>query len=56
MTANYRILTADRKIKNAGTDSPSWFTLEMAKKEVDYSAGEMVYEFDYNRERLYEVF
>lgn len=42
----YRILTKDRKIKFAGTDNPSWFTLQKAKQVVNYSNGEMIYEYD----------
>jgi hypothetical protein len=34
----------------------SWFTLEKAKELVNYSNGEMIYEYDYNGEQLWEVF
>lgn len=44
MKATYRIITADRRIKYAGTDQPSWFTLETARKLVNYQAGEMIVE------------
>jgi hypothetical protein len=53
--AKYRIITSDQKIKYAGTDEPSWLTLEDAKTKVDISAGEMIYEFDKNGNRLYEI-
>jgi hypothetical protein len=52
----YRILKPDMRIKYAGTDSPSWFfSLDEAKKHVDYSKGEMIYEYDINGDRLWEV-
>jgi len=51
---NYRILTAERKIKFAGTGEDSWFDLATAKKKVDYSAGEMIYEYEHG-EPLWEV-
>jgi uncharacterized pyridoxamine 5'-phosphate oxidase family protein len=53
--ANYRIIKEDRKIKFAGTDKDSWMTLEIAKKEVDYSKGEMIYEYSQNGNPLFEV-
>jgi hypothetical protein len=55
MNARYRIITADQKIKFAGTDRPSWLTLEQAKSEIDYSKGEMIYEYDKSGNRLWEV-
>ena len=55
MKANYRILNADRTVKFTGTETGSWFTLERAKELVDYSAGEMIYEYDNNGNRLWEV-
>lgn len=39
--ADYRILTADRRIKFAGTDEPSWLNLSDAKSKVE--KGEMIY-------------
>jgi hypothetical protein len=42
----YRIQTADGKIKFAGTDFNSWFTLEDARNLVDYSSGERIIEHD----------
>ena len=53
--AKYRILNSDGRIKYTGTEMGSWFTLEKAKQIVDYSQGEMIYEYDNNGERLYEV-
>lgn len=54
--ANYRIIKSNGRVKYAGTGMPSWFTLDKAKQNVDYSQGEMIYEYDNNGERLYEVF
>lgn len=51
----YRIVTSDQKIKYAGTGENSWFTLMAAKLKVDYSKGEMIYEYDKERNRLWEV-
>lgn len=51
----YRIYTADRRIKYVGTGLNSWFTLEQAKQKVDYSMGEMIYEFDKNSDPLWEA-
>jgi len=56
MKTNYRILNSEGKIKYTGTEMGSWFSLEKAKKIVDYSKGEMIYEYDNNGEKLYEVF
>ena len=42
----YRIITADGKIKNAGTDKPSWFNLDDARANVNYQAGEKIIEHD----------
>lgn len=56
MKANYRILKSDRTIKfTGGTEEGSWFTLERAKELVDYSNGEMIYEYDDNGNRLWEI-
>ena len=44
--SKYRIQTADRKIKYVGTGENSWFTLEQARKLVDYSKGERIVEHD----------
>lgn len=51
----YRILTANYRIKYAGTDLPSWHTLAKARELVNYEAGEMIYEY-YMGERLHEIF
>lgn len=51
----FRILTSDRRIRFAGTDKPSWLTLEQAKELVDYSKGEMIYEYNDQGERLWEI-
>lgn len=53
--APYRILTKEKKIKNAGTDSPSWFNLENARREVNRDACEMIIEHD-GVNILWEVF
>ena len=55
MKTTYRIITAENKIKFAGTNKASWMTLENAKKEVDYSKGEMIFEYNNNNEKLWEV-
>ena len=52
----YRIVKQDRKIKYAGTDKPSWLSLEMAKDLVDYDKGEAIYEFNAGGDPLWEVF
>ena len=46
MRTQYRILNANRTYLNAGTDSPSWFHLDEARKIVDYSIGQMIVEHD----------
>lgn len=51
----YRIVTSDQKIKYAGTGENSWFTLVAAKLKVDYSKNEMIYEYDKEGNRLWEV-
>ena len=53
---NYRIITADLRIKYAGTDHPSWLTLAAARLKVNYHAGEMIYEYDAEGNALWEVF
>lgn len=50
----FRILTADRRIKYAGTDQPSWMNFETAKRLVDYTAGEMIYEYNADLLPLWE--
>jgi hypothetical protein len=54
--ARYRIRKSNGNIKYAGTDEPSWFNLEKARELVDYSNGEMIYEYDKNGDELWEVF
>ena len=44
--ASFRIITADGRAKNAGSEKPSWFTLEKARQEVDRGAGEIIIEID----------
>jgi hypothetical protein len=41
---NYRILTAEGKVKFTGSEIGSWFSLEQARKLVDYFNGEMIYD------------
>ena len=55
MKANYRIQNHDRTLKNVGTDLPSWFTLEDARKEVDYEKGQRIVEHD-GMNILWEIF
>lgn len=44
-------------IKYAGTDFPSWLTLENARKLVDYSRGESIYEYSMiTMEPMWEIF
>lgn len=40
----YRIQNSDGTIFNAGTGNDSWFTLEDARKLVDYSKGQRIVE------------
>ena len=42
----YRIVNADRTIMNAGTGLDSWFSLDQARKLVNYEAGQMIYQHD----------
>lgn len=53
---HYRILTSEGRIKFTGSEIGSWFSLESARVMVDYSKGEMIYEFNSEGERLFEVF
>ena len=55
MKATYRIQTKDKKFLNAGTDLPSWFTLEQARKIVNYNEGQRIIESD-GVNVLWEVF
>jgi len=43
--SNFRIMQQGGTIKFAGTDHPSWLTLEQAKKLVDYSKDEIICEY-----------
>ena len=40
----YRIQNADKTILNAGTGRDSWFSLEEAKKIVNYEIGQRIIE------------
>jgi hypothetical protein len=51
----YRILNADRTIMNAGTGLDSWFSLDQARKLVNYEAGQMIYQHD-GMNLLWEIF
>jgi hypothetical protein len=51
----YRIFTADGRVKYAGTDSPSWFTLDKARELVNRDKGETIYENN-GVDNLWEVF
>lgn len=42
----YRIQKKNGTILNAGTSKDSWFTLEQARKKVNYSKGERIIESD----------
>lgn len=55
MKNNYRILTLDGKVKFTGTEMGSWINLQKAQQIVDRSKGEMIYEYDQNGERLFEI-
>jgi hypothetical protein len=50
----------ETSLKYAGTDIGSWFTLEKARQLVNYSAGEMIYEYwhhpQHGPEPMHEVF
>jgi len=53
--AIYRILAEDYRVLHTGGNS--WMTLEEARKLVDRSKGEMIYEYtDDYQQRLFEVF
>ena len=42
----YRIQNSNGTYLNAGTGEDSWFTLEIARKLVDYSIGQRIVEHD----------
>jgi hypothetical protein len=52
---NYRIQTADGRFRFAGTDQPSWLTLETARTLVNYETGERIVEHN-GVNVLWEVF
>ena len=46
MKTGYRIQNANGTILNAGIGIDSWFTLEQARKLVDYDKGQRIIESD----------
>ena len=44
--AKYRIQNENRTFLNAGTGADSWFTLEQARKTVNYKYGQRIVEHD----------
>lgn len=55
MSLKYRIQNKNGTFLNAGTDLSSWFTLEKARKIVNYSEGQKIVESD-GVNILWEVF
>lgn len=55
MNTNYRIQNQDGTILNAGTNEPSWFNLDQARKLVDRARGQRIIESD-GMNILWEVF
>ena len=53
--SKYRIRKENGTFKNAGTDLPSWFTLEDARNNVDYDKNETIVESD-GVNILWEIF
>lgn len=51
----YRIQNENGSLLNAGTSNDSWFTLEEARKLVNYEAGQRIVESD-GVNILWEVF
>lgn len=51
----YRIQNADGTMLNAGTDAPSWFSLEDAREIVNRETGQRIIESNGGR-ILWEVF
>ena len=51
----YRIQTSEGKILFAGTGKDSWFTLDQARKIVDYDKGQRIIESD-GVNILWEIF
>jgi hypothetical protein len=57
MKTNFRILNQEGNVKYTGTITGSWFTLEDAKKLVNRSNGESIYEYSMKTmSKLWEVF
>lgn len=54
MNTNFRILNPNGTFLNAGTGIDSWFTLEDARKIVNYAAGQKIVEIE-NCQILWEV-
>lgn len=52
---SFRVRKADGKFLNAGTDLPSWFTLEKARELVNYNEGQTIVESD-GQNILWEIF
>lgn len=46
MKKKYRIQNSDGRFYNAGTGRDSWFTLEDARKIVNYEKGQRIIESD----------
>lgn len=55
MKANYRIQNENRTFLNAGSGLESWFTLEDARKLVNYEIGQRIVECD-GINILFEIF
>lgn len=55
MKLKYRIQNSNGTFLNAGTGLDSWFTLDAARKLVDYSKGQRIVEHD-GINILWEVF
>lgn len=55
MNAKFRIRTASGRFVGAGTDKPSWFSLDDARALVNYDEGEQIVEHD-GVNVLWEIF
>ena len=55
MKADYRIKRENGTLLNAGTDQPSWFTLEIARNIVNRKEGQIIIEHNGERE-IAEIF
>ena len=51
----YKVYRSNGTVVNAGTNKPSWFTLDQARKLVENGDGERIYEHDGVR-KLWETF